>query len=320
MAEPRLPPPLGPGDRVGVAALSGPVDPDRLAAGLEALAGLGYEPVEAANLRSRTRLFAGRDHERLSAFHELAADGGVRAIFFARGGHGVLRLLPHVDWELLARYPRAYVGYSDLTPLLLGIVARLGLIAFHGPMVAADLARGLRAEERESLRTALAGRYPVTMELEGGGCAAPGEGRLLGGCLSMLAATLGTPFAPELDGAILFLEELNEPLYRFDRMLTHLRLSGSLTRLRGMVVGHLSGMAESDPGEEYFEQDSREVLRDLAAEYDWPLAWGLPAGHVSPNLTLPLGMWARLDPRAGRLVVGSAEQSQAPPARSPGPA
>ncbi len=313
MVEPTLPPPLRPGDRVGVAALSGPVDPDRLAAGLEALAGLGYEPVEAANLRSRTGLFAGRDDQRLAGFHELAADPRVRAIIFARGGHGVLRLLPHIDWRLLARHPRAYVGYSDLTPLLLQVVTRLGLVAFHGPMVAADLARGLTAEERESLLQALAGRYPTTLGLEPARCGAPCEGRLLGGCLSMLEATLGTPFTPELDGAILFIEELNEPLYRFDRMLTHLRLSGSLARLRGMVVGHLTHVdGEGGPTQSGPEDDCREVLRQHAEACAWPLAWGLRAGHVAPNLTLPLGMWARLEPRAGRLVVGFGEQSQAP--------
>ncbi|MCP4658755.1 MAG: LD-carboxypeptidase [bacterium] len=309
-----------------MAALSGPVDHDRLAAGLEALAGLGYEPVEAANLRSRTRLFAGRDDQRLAGFHDLAADPQVRAIFFARGGHGALRLLPHIDWQLLARHPRAYVGYSDLTPLLLQVVTRLGLVAFHGPMVAADLARGLTTEERESLLTALAGRFPVTLGLEPGSCGRACEGRLLGGCLSMLVATLGTPFTPDLDGAILFIEELNEPLYRFDRMLTHLRLSGNLTRLSGMVVGHLTqvggegGPAESSPGQRSPGDECREVLRQLAEECAWPLVWGLRAGHVSPNLTLPLGMWARLDPRVGRLVVGFAEKSQAPPVSSRVPA
>ena len=113
--EPELPPPLQPGDRVGVAALSGTVEIRRLEAGLEALAELGYEPVEAANLRSRSGIFAGSDDERLRAFHDLAADPDLRAIFFTRGGHGLLRILPSMDWQLLARHPRAYVGYSDLT-------------------------------------------------------------------------------------------------------------------------------------------------------------------------------------------------------------
>ncbi len=146
---------------MGVAALSGPVDPARLEAGLEALRRLGFEPVLAANVLSRHGLFAGGDEERLAAFHRLAADPSLSAIFFARGGHGLLRLLPAIDWDLLRRHPRAYVGYSDLTPFLLEVVRRLGLVTFHGSMVAADLARGLRPEEEESLLGALAGRYPA---------------------------------------------------------------------------------------------------------------------------------------------------------------
>lgn len=244
-----LPPPVRPGDRVGVAALSGPVDPDRLERGLAALAGLGFEPVPAANLGEREGLFAGGDRRRLDAFHELAADPSLKAIVFARGGHGVTRLLPAIDWDLLAAHPRAYVGYSDLTPFLLAVPARLGLVAFHGPMVAADLARGLSGEESASLLAALAGDYPRAYPLAGVRGGAPGDadgategaepaGPLLGGCLSLLTALIGTPYQPDLAGSVLFWEDVAEPLYRLDRMLTHLRLSDSLTGIRAMVVGH----------------------------------------------------------------------------------
>ncbi len=301
----QLPPPVLPGDRVGVAALSGPVRPERLEAGLEALAGLGFEPVPAANLnlRSRHGLFAGSDAQRLAAFHELAADPGVQAIVFARGGHGVLRLLPRIDWELLARRPRAYVGYSDLTPFLLAVVERLRLVAFHGPMVAADLARGLDDAEERSLLDALAGRLPLEFRLEPNP-GEPCEGHLLGGCLSLLTATLGTPWAARLDGALLFLEEANEPLYRFDRMLTHLRLSGSLAAVRGLVSGHLAGVGDAAEDERLGDEPSREVLRELARSLRVPWAHGLDAGHAKANLTLPLGLSARLDPATGLLRCG----------------
>ena len=125
-----LPPAVRPGDRVGVAALSGAVDPERLEAGLEALRQLGFEPLVAANLKSGTGLFAGDDDRRLEGFHDLLAEPRLRAVIFARGGHGVLRLLPRIDWALLARRPLAYVGYSDLTPFLLEVVRRLGVVAF----------------------------------------------------------------------------------------------------------------------------------------------------------------------------------------------
>lgn len=266
ISRPVLPPPLRPGDRVGVAALSGPVDPERLASGVEALRSFGYEPVEASNLRSTAGLFAGADSERLDAFHRLAADPTVRAILFARGGYGVLRLLPEIDWELLARNPRAYVGYSDLTPFLLQVVSRLGLIAFHGPMVAADLARGLETAERASLEAALAGEIAGEIPLASCSGSAAGEGPLLGGCLSLLISTLGTTFAPDLEAAILFFEDVNEPPFRLDRMLTHLRLSGSLSGLEGMIAGHLTC---GSPGDSRTGPSGEEFFRELAAGFAW---------------------------------------------------
>ncbi|MEM6794038.1 MAG: LD-carboxypeptidase, partial [Acidobacteriota bacterium] len=138
-----LPPAVRPGQRaIGVAAISGAVDAGRLDRGIRALEALGFRVVEASNLRTRQGLFAGSDAERLAGLHRLVADPEVGAIVFARGGWGAPRLLGAVDWDLLAAHPKAYVGYSDLTPFLLAITARLGLATFHGPMVAADLARG----------------------------------------------------------------------------------------------------------------------------------------------------------------------------------
>ena len=296
----QLPPPAGPGDRVGVAALSGPVDPGRLETGLSALRRLGFEPVLADNLLERYGLFAGCDADRLAAFHRLAADPDLPVILFARGGHGVLRLLPGLDWDLLARHPRAYMGYSDLTPFLLEVVRRLGLVAFHGPMVAADLARGMSPGDESSFLDALAGRYPA--ELPFTAVLRPGEARgpLLGGCLSLLTATLGTPWAPDLAGAVVFWEDINEPPYRIDRMLTHLGLSGNLANIAGMIVGHLGELQE--PGRDAVDWPSQ--IADSLARYSWPLACGLASGHVAPNRTLPLGMMARLDVEAGRLVLG----------------
>jgi muramoyltetrapeptide carboxypeptidase len=302
ISQPHLPPPAGPGDRVGVAALSGPVDPARLEAGLAALRGLGFEPVLAANLRSRDGLFAGGDAERLDAFHRLAADPDLPAIFFARGGHGLLRVLTGLDWDLLRRRPRAYVGYSDLTPFLLEVVRRLGLVAFHGPMVAADLGRGLAPEEEGSLLAALAGRYPAVQPFSRWlrePAAAPASGPLLGGCLSLLTATLGTPFAPDLEGALVFWEDVGEPLYRVDRMLTHLGLSGNLANIAGMIVGHV-GDGQAADGE---PADWPSLIGGNVGRFSWPLAWGLESGHAPPNRTLPVGLPARLE-GGGRLVLG----------------
>lgn len=304
----RLPSPVGPGDRVGVAALSGPVDPVRLEAGLAALRRLGFEPVLADNLSSRHGFLAGSDEERLAAFHRLAADRDLPAIFFARGGHGLLRILPGIDWRLLAHHPRAYVGYSDLTPFLLRIVERLGLVSFHGPMVAAELARGLTPDEESSLLAALAGRYPVAQPVRF--LREPREpesrtaaGILLGGCLSLLVSLLGTPFFPDLRDSLLFWEDVNEPRYKIDRMLTHFRLSGHLAAIEGMIVGHL-GWTEGADKETADGMDWPALVEQSVAGFDWPLAWGLESGHLRPNRTLPLGLLTHLDARTGEIVFG----------------
>ena len=293
---PVLPPAVRPGDRVGVAALSGPIDPIRLATGMAELSRLGFVPVPARNLAARCGLFAGDDRERAAAFHELADDPSLTAIFFARGGHGMLRVLPLLDWERLGATPRAYIGYSDLTPFLLNVVARLGCVAFHGPMVAAEMARGLTEEESGSLLAALAGepRQEIALErvIPGPG---PAEGRLLGGCLSLLAAVAGTPFATPLDDAVLVLEDIHEPLYRVDRMLTQLYLSGSLNSIRAMVLGASILSVHDEAAAARIRERAGEVV----------LGFGLPAGHTTPNLTLPLGAFARIDADSSLLVIDS---------------
>jgi muramoyltetrapeptide carboxypeptidase len=295
-----------------VAALSGPVDPEKLERGLAALRRMGFEPVLADNVLSRHGLFAGGDAERLAGFHRLAADPDLAAILFARGGHGVLRVLPGIDWQLLARHPRAYLGYSDLTPFLLAVVRRLGLVAFHGPMVAADLFRGLDEVEEASLLGALAGRYPAEMPCAGW-LRAPERpeqevrGPLLGGCLSLLEATLATEWAPELAGALVFWEDVGESPYRVDRMLTHLGLSGTLAGIAGMVVGHPEGAAvAADPEREPVDWAAQ--LADSLAGHRWPLAWGLESGHRARNRTLPLGLASILEgdgAGGARLVLGA---------------
>lgn len=291
---------------MGVAALSGPVDSARLDEGLDGLRELGYEPVEAKNLRSRHGLFAASDDARLEAFHALASRDDVEAIVFARGGWGVLRILPRIDWNLLRRRPRAYVGYSDLTPFLQQVIERVGVASFHGPMVAADLSRGLDDRETASFVGSLLGELPTEVELHDhfGVSERPDEvttGVLLGGCLSLLVSTLGTPWAGDLDGSLLFLEDLDEPPYRVDRMLTHLRLSGTLTRIGGMIVGHLHCEGRPEPTAWNGEVTLRGVLREMAEEFSWPLVEGLDAGHAAPNLTLPLGTLCSIG-RGGRTL------------------
>ena len=297
----RLPPALEPGARVGVAALSGPIDRGRLEAGLEGLIRLGYEPVPAANLTSRHRFFAGSDDERLAAFHELAADPSLGAIFFARGGHGVLRLLGSIDWGLLAGRPRFYVGYSDLTPFLDQVVRRLGLVAVHGPMVAVELADGLGETESEALLAVLAHRLPIEIPLPAPWRGPTIEGRLVGGCLSMLVATLGTPFQIDCRDALVFWEDTGEPPYRLDRMATQLRLSTASDGIRGLLVGAFEAPS---PGSDWTDRDLSALIPELEREWQLPVACGVPSGHGRPNYALPLGPTARLEEGSGVLIVG----------------
>jgi muramoyltetrapeptide carboxypeptidase len=288
------------GSRVGVAALSGGVDPSILDKGVDRLIEMGYRPVLAANAKARASVFAGDDHARLMGFHQLCSDPEIAAIFFARGGHGLLRLLPRIDWELLAAHPRAYIGYSDLTPFLLEVVRRLNLVTFHGPMVATDLARGLSPQEAESLRCALGGEFPAPIPLAGTfDFETAIEGPLLGGCLSMLTATLGTPFQPDFKNSLLFWEDVGEPGYRIDRMLVHLELAGALREIKGMIVGSVDEQQDGSEG-----LDLATILAAVENLHQWPITTGCPSGHCQPNLTLPLGALARIEPGEQQLLVG----------------
>ncbi len=212
---PILPVPVATSARVGVAALSGPVEAGALGRGLAALEQFGFRVQEAANLRARDGFLAGIDEERLRSFHDVLRSD-VDAVVFARGGHGVLRILDQIDWDLLAQRPRWFIGYSDLTPLLLEITRRTGWLTIHGPMVAPDLGRGLDHRERKALLDAMRGTYRQSWRLHGSEPSAQGslpiEGRLIGGCLAMICSALGSAYDPRtlFDNAIVFLEDVGE--------------------------------------------------------------------------------------------------------------
>ena len=287
--ERRLPRPVGPGSRLGIAALSGPVDSERLDAGVECLRSLGFEPVLAPNLLSRHDLFAGTDIERLEGFHQLLRSQEIEGVVFARGGHGLLRLLPKVDWDLIGRRSLPLVGYSDVTPLLNHVVDRCNLVTFHGPMVATDLCDQPLSSELDCLVEMLEGKVEREFEIS----VEPGpsrQGTLRGGCLSMIAATAGTPFASSFSRSLVVLEDVGEPIYRWDRMLTHLHLSGTLEGAQGLLFGHHHGGSGLD------EETWLAWLERISSEFEPTVGHGLLFGHGRPNLTLPLGVEAILAP------------------------
>ncbi|HQR46144.1 MAG TPA: LD-carboxypeptidase [Thermoanaerobaculia bacterium] len=298
---------LRPGDVVGVAALSGPVDPDDLARGASALEAMGYRVRLAPNvgLRSGTLSLAGSDAERLAGYRELLLDPGVAAILFARGGYGVTPLLPRLDPAELAANPKIHCGFSDLTALAARLLARCGLPSFHGPMVAADLARGLDPLSAAFFPSMLEGRGPSSLALPDADVLVPGdfEGPLVGGCLSLLAAAAGTGDEFPYDGSVLLVEDVGEEAYRIDRMLVTLRNAGRLAKLSGILIGSLSavtfGGVEDPPR-------LRALLTERLAPLGVPVVAGVPAGHGRPNVALPLGGRVNWDGR--RRVLGLPEE------------
>jgi muramoyltetrapeptide carboxypeptidase len=282
------------GDTVGVVAPSGAVEEARLDAGVRALESWGFRVVLGAAARRRRGYLAGSDAERLHDLQTMLDAPEVRAIFCARGGYGSQRLIPRLDLQGLVHAPKAVVGYSDATALLTAI-GGAGLVAFHGPMVASDLARGI--SDRSTLRLQRMLSDPsYTWELEVPVGVRPGraEGRLVGGCLSVLASTLGTPWAIEPAGCILFLEDVHEWPYRLDRLLTQLRQTGKLDRLAGLVFGTMAGCRVLDG------IGALDVVRELFEDAPYPVGFGTPAGHDpaatdAENLVLPLGIQVLLE-------------------------
>ena len=288
------------GDLVGVIAPAGPATAERVAL---------VEPL-FARFGLRTRLYpscharhpqhdflAGDDALRLADLHAAFADADVRAVFCLRGGWGSPRLLAGVDTTLLRAHIKPFIGYSDITALH-ALLQRQGLMSFHAPMPASDLVIDGAEDDAAALFALLmqpltAGRVFAPTLLPGawhvGGAA---SGRLVGGNLSLVAALAGTPWALDARGAILFLEDISEALYRVDRLLTQLRHTGLLDAAAGFLLGSFT--EDADP---------TTLLREHLARLGKPVLAGWPAGHGQPNRALPLGAKATLDAAAGTLTL-----------------
>ena len=289
--------PLDPGEPIGVVALSGPVDPAKLEAGLAVLRGWGHPVIEALNLRSEDGYLAGSDAERLAGLDRVLA-AGVRWVMAARGGYGSTRLLPSVSLERLRDREVSLIGYSDLTAFLNPLAQNGGAVQIHGPMAAAGLARPHNAKRLRALLTGeLSGgvlfRFPERAVARSGWAAGPA----LGGNLTLVTSLLGTPWEPDFDGCVLFLEEVGEPLYRLDRMLTHLRGSGRLRNVKALIGGSLRGCGPvSDRSDGW-----RRMLVE-AAPPEVPVVVGLPFGHGAANLAFPIGAIVEIDTDRRRIT------------------
>jgi muramoyltetrapeptide carboxypeptidase len=266
---------------------------DRVERGLQALRALGYAPQAADHILTRGPLyFAGTPEMRVRDLHHAFADDEVRAIFSTRGGYGSNYLLDALDLDLIAESAKPFIGYSDLTALQLWLLDQIQLPAFHGPMLSADFARE-DGVHLASMQAALTGQiYSVGAE-EGLRTLHPGRARgiLYGGCLSVVVALLGTPYEPQTEGKLLFLEDVNVKPYQVDRMLWQLRQAGKLDGVRGIVFGEMLDCVSPGAAPELLDEVTLRVMDD----FQGPIAIGLRSGHVSrSNVTLTFGVEAEL--------------------------
>ena len=287
-----LPMALPAGGLIAIIAPAGPAQVDTLKVN-QWFEARGYRCRIYPGVTAAEGYLAGSDAQRLQDLHDAFTARDVDAIICLRGGYGSMRLLENIDFDLLRRHPKALVGYSDITALHTAIARHAGFVTFHGAMLKSELLGNKQEPTLSSLFEQLRGQlgagdclehpqaWPLTTILPG-----TASGPLLGGNLSLLCATLGTPAELHCDGGILFIEDVNEPLYRVDRLLTQLRLAGKLEGISGVLVGDFAGIAL---------EALAPLLRQFFAPLQVPVLAGWRSGHCDPNLTLPMGARVCLD-------------------------
>jgi muramoyltetrapeptide carboxypeptidase len=287
------PPALRPGDTVGVIAPASNIKQADLEAGCEALRCAGYRPFYFDSILERDVYFAGSVERRVRELEAMFERDDVRAIVCARGGYGANYLLNQLDLEQIEAHPKIFLGYSDITSLLTHFTDVAGLVTFHGPMAAKDWAHE-GGVDLPSWQSALSQSSPwdVPLNPEAAGLIdGKAQGILYGGCLSILVASLGTPYEIETAGTILFLEDVAAKPYQIDRMLMQLKLAGHLETVQGIVFGEMLDCIQS-PQQDYTLQ---EVILRIVGDLGIPVAFGVKSGHVtSGNITLPFGVQASL--------------------------
>ena len=304
MVKPRA---LVPGDRLAIVAPASPFLREEFDEGVDELRRLGFVPVFDESVFARRSYVAGSPELRASAIVSAWRDSSIAGVIAVRGGYGSVQLLPLLDRDDLRRTPKVFVGYSDVTSILSFLTLRCGLVAFHGPMLAGRLGRHEAGYDRDSFERVLCKPDPVgelsssaVERIRGGEV----RGMLIGGTITQLLSSLGTPFAFDPpQGHVLFLDEVGERPYRLDRMVTQLRQAGLLARAAGIVIGELPRCDEPSG-----EATARAVMSELFADFPGPVVIGFPSGHTTgPAMTLPLGVQCHLiaDERP-RLVIDEA--------------
>jgi muramoyltetrapeptide carboxypeptidase len=296
------PPSLQTGDTVAIVAPAGPIEQrDGLQRGIDALKNLGFRVQFEERIFQSNRYLAGDDVARAEELMLAFEDRSVRAIIGLRGGYGCSRLIPYLQEKRLRPYPKVFMGFSDITTLHLFFRRRFGWITIHGPMVASPSFGNMQADQQKHLislwtdpgyRPSL--QFPKLETWEHG----IAEGTLIGGCLSLIVASIGTPYEIKTDGKILFLEDQGEPPYRLDRMITQLNLAGKLQSLSGILLGTFHECESTQSG--YSTED---VLKEILIQLRVPILANFPAGHGAQNWAIPLGAKFRMDADAQSLEL-----------------
>jgi len=290
----RKPPALVPGDTVGIVAPASNLQPEMLQAGVLGLERMGYRPFYLPSILDQDLYFAGSLQRRVRELEEMFEREEVRAILCARGGYGTNHLLEALDIEKITAHPKIFCGCSDITTLLTYFTDTAGFVTFHGPMVTKDFAgQPGSGVELSSWQAAVTGDAGYEIPSSGVRSLVQGsaDGLLYGGCLSLLVASLGTPYEIETGGTILFLEDVNAKPYQIDRMLMQLRLAGKFAGVSGIVFGEMRD-CQQHPDQSYTLD---EVITRVLGDLDVPIVSGLKSGHVTgENITLPIGVQAKL--------------------------
>jgi muramoyltetrapeptide carboxypeptidase len=299
-----IPPPVAPDGVVGIAAPASNFDEARLTKGARVLNKAGRQTVYADSILERDLYFAGSHERRARELEDLFRRRDIAAIICARGGYGSNHLLPLIDIGIMRSHPKMFIGYSDITSLLTFICDHADMVTYHGPMVVTDYAEVPLSKINKQMVRAMAERFPGSFSQEVGTLTfdavraaqpRPGQaqGVLYGGCLSMLAASLGTPYEIKTENTVLFIEDVNTKPYQIDRMLMQLKLAGKFKDVRGFVFGEMLGCIQPS-GQDYSLQ---EVILSVLGSLKVPIAFGLASGHVSKaqNVTLPIGMAVSLE-------------------------
>ncbi len=278
---------LNPGDEIGVVAPASPFDFKKFNQGVSVLENLGYKVVILPGLFKTSGYLAGSDQHRADIIHKMFAASNIKAVFCARGGFGSLRILPLLDFDLIKKNPKIFLGFSDITALLSVLKEKCSMVVFHGPNITT---LGNSGEQfAKTLLNAMTENKPVEIQEPGAIILKPGIafGRVIGGNLSTICHLLGTPFAPAFKNSILLLEDRGEALYRIDRMLTQLKLAGCFKELAGLILGDFAQCND--------KQLIYQLVKSVFKEIELPILAGLPIGHIQQNITIPLGIEAMLD-------------------------